>query len=456
VGDAEGNASSYFPSTSDDGLLVAFVSNASNLIPDDTNERDDIFVVDRSSGEVVRASVSSAGEEAETTDRNGQAWLPQISGDGGSVLFSSYASNLVADDTNGVTDLFVHDLNSGETERVSVSSSGAQSNSEPFDAAINASGRFVAFSTLATTLSKDDAPNQWDVFLHDRKTGRTRWISRGFRGGKADDSSWRVSISSSGRYIAFDSDASNLVENDGNGTIDIFRYDRRTGKTILVSKGKNGEPADKGSFDPSISADGDLVVFQTGARNLVKQPDGNHARDVYLRDIDRKRNRRISLGIGGYEPDGSSFAPRISADDRFVTYESDASNLVASDTNNVRDVFVFDRVGRSTTVVSVNDAGESGDDRSLNGGISADGCVVVFGSAAANLVEDDMNDSRDVFARLGLMKSCYGSPHPAACVSSSSASAARSAAPPKGIAGPRRSSTRPARTTSALCGSSRP
>ncbi|HEY3305674.1 MAG TPA: hypothetical protein VGL70_19285 [Candidatus Binatia bacterium] len=223
---------SYHPSISADGRYVVFVSDATNLVPGDTNKVTDIFVHDRVKSTTQRVSVASGGAQAE----GGASTQPAISGDGRYVAFVSEATNLVPDDTNGLADIFVRDTVKGTTQRVNVATGGAQAmGGHSFYPSITPDGRFVAFLSDATTLVPKDTNNSWDIFVHDRQTGATERVSVASDGTQADAGSARPSLSADGRYVAFESGASNLVPDDTNGVVDIFVHDRQTKKTTRVS-----------------------------------------------------------------------------------------------------------------------------------------------------------------------------------------------------------------------------
>ena len=188
----------------------------------DNNGQEDIFVHDRQTGITERASVHSNG-----TEGNGQSYASRISADGRSVVFYSHASNLVADDNNGIRDIFVHDRQMGTTERVNVHSNGTEGNSSSWNHSISADGRYVAFSSHATNLVNSDNNGQEDIFIHDRQMGATERVSahsNGTEGNGQSNADWDVAglISADGRSILFESHASNLVDDDNNGNKDLF------------------------------------------------------------------------------------------------------------------------------------------------------------------------------------------------------------------------------------------
>lgn len=260
----QANGQSGSPSISADGRFVAFSSAASNLVGGDTNGVADIFVRNRATGTTGRVSVSSL--EAQT---NGSSGDPVISADGRIVAFSSQASNLVGGDTNGATDVFVRIRIAGTTTRVSVSSGADEGNSPSADPDLSAGGRFVVFSSSATNLVGSDGNGDVDVFVHDRRYDRTRRISVNSAGAEGNGSSDLPSISADGHVVAYHSSASNLVGNDTNASQDVFVRDRVAARTRRVSVNAAGVQGNDGSSLPSISANG-YVAFASAATNLVR------------------------------------------------------------------------------------------------------------------------------------------------------------------------------------------
>jgi len=387
----QGNDRSDWPSISADGRYVAFQSSATNLVPDDTNGISDIFVHDRQTAQIERVSVSSSGEQGNST-----SCCPSISPDGRYVAFQSCATNLVPDDTNWEWDVFVHDRQTAETTRVSVSSGGVGGDFHSDYPSISAGGRYVAFLSFATNLVPGDTNGCGDIFLHDRQTAQTERVSVSSGGEQGNSTSEYPSISADGRYVAFDSYASNLVPGDTNGYEDVFVHDHQTAQTTRVSLSSTGEQGNSDSWLPSISADGHYVAFTSGASNLVPN-DTNWRFDVFVRDCQTDQTDRVSVSTGGEQGNDRSSWPSISADGRYVAFDSDASNLVPGDTNVDEDVLVHDRQTAETTRVSVSSAGEQGNDTSWYPSISADGRYVAFMSYASNLVPGDTNWTGDIF-----------------------------------------------------------
>jgi Tol biopolymer transport system component len=395
-----------FPSISADGRYVAFLSNAANLVPGDTNGFDDVFVRDRVAGTTERVSVDSAGTQGNNASGDyGSGFAISISSDGRYVAFASYASNLVPLDSNGNWDVFVHDRQSGTTERVSVATGGtqgsgdAQSVGQNVSVSISADGRYVAFASEAPDLVPGDTFNSLDIFVHDRQSGITERVNlawNGTTGGPA----YIPSISADGRYVAFLT-LSNLTVGDTNGAYDVFVRDRQSGTTERVSVDSSGVQGnmDSGRYGLKISADGRYVAFSSSATNLVPG-DMNGFEDIFLRDRQNGTTERVSVDSIGTQGGGISYSPSISADGRFVAFASDATNLVSGDTNGMGDVFVRNRESGTTERASVDSGGVQGNsDWSGYPSISNDGRSVAFVSGANNLVSGDTNACRDVFVR---------------------------------------------------------
>ncbi|MBW4513792.1 MAG: hypothetical protein KME11_01040 [Timaviella obliquedivisa GSE-PSE-MK23-08B] len=358
---ANGNRFAFFDSLSisGDGRYVAFASDADNLVPNDGNGETDVFVRDILSGTTILASVSSNGSQlaANTRDFN---LRPAISANGQFVVFQSQANNLVPNDTNNDDqDIFVRDLGAGTTTRVSVNSLGEQSkpwnviaSADSRTPSISGDGRFVAFESNAINLDRrDTGANNFDIFVHDRQTSQTRQVSVNSQGSVAvgessketsigfSKTSWSSNavISANGRYVVFQSGATNLIPSDNNDRVDVFRHDLQTGETGLVSVGLNGSLANAGSSiglsgNGAISSDGRYVVFQSLANNLVSN-DTNNALDVFLRDMVTGTTERISVNSSGQEAVGGmpttvSGDGTISDDGRYIAFLSQSANLV--------------------------------------------------------------------------------------------------------------------------------
>jgi Tol biopolymer transport system component len=398
-----GNSGSYGGrSISADGRYVAFSSLATILVPGDTNGTWDVFVRDRQRGTTERVSVDSSGAQGNSySGFNFGFYDLSISADGRFVAFDSYATNLVPGDTNGFIDVFVRDRQSGTTERVSVATGGTQGNNYSCAPLISADGRYIAFTSYAFDLVPGDTNGFADVFVRDRQSGTTQRVSVDSGGAQGNRDSGGTSISADGRYVAFSSEASNLVSGDTNGFFDVFVRDRQNATTERVSVDSGGAQGNGNSARASISADGRYVAFKSIATNLVPG-DTNALDDVFVRDRQSGTTERVSVDSGGAQGNANSedyCSPSISADGRYVAFGSYATNLVPGDTNGFTDVFVRDRQSATTERVSVNSGGAQGNSYSLSPSISADGRYVAFDSSATNLVPGDTNGLYDVFVR---------------------------------------------------------
>ncbi|MBI4729552.1 MAG: PD40 domain-containing protein [Acidobacteria bacterium] len=374
---SQGNKASGQPAVSATGRFVAFASSASNLVSGDTNRVTDIFIRDVQADRTSRVSVSSSGRQDDS-----YSGLPAISADGRYVAFVSRASNLVPDDTETCNvggqaancwDIFVHDRETAETTRVSVSSKGKAGGCSSDLPSISADGRFVAFQSECG-LAPEDTNRAWDVFVHDRDTAKTTRVSVASDGTQGNGISGEPTISADGRFVAFASLASNLVPDDTNRCADpdggpdrscndVFVHDRETGETSRVSVSSSGRQADDRSLMPSISSDGRLVAFESGAGNLAEGDrndycDGEDPKpatcwDIFVHDRKTGETTRVSVSSSGQEANFSSQDASISAGGRYVAFESQATNLAdGDDAQHIRDVFVHDRQTGETTLVS--------------------------------------------------------------------------------------------------------
>jgi Tol biopolymer transport system component len=283
------------------------------------------------------------------------------------------------------------------TERVSVSNDGTQGNADAIDPSISGDGRYVAFSSAATNLVEGDTNGDEDIFVHDRKTGITTRVSVSSDGTQGNNGAVGPSISADGRYVAFKSDADNLVAGDTNGVRDVFVHDRVTGETTRVSVASDGTQANNLSafgycfcfysgYGLSISADGRYVTFNSAATNLV-EGDTKKGPKIFVHDRMTGETTRVPVPSDEPQEDEMSWDPSISADGRYVAFESWLP----------RDVFLHDRVTGETTRVSASSDGIQGNSPSNEPSISTDGRYMVFTSDADNLVEGDTNGESDIF-----------------------------------------------------------
>ena len=396
IGGAGADSWSTAPAISGNGRFIAFTSSAGNLVLGDSNGTRDIFVRDRLLGTTERVSVANDGSQA-----NGDSDTAALSGDGRFVVFVSTATNLVTGDTNGHQDVFVRDRLLNTTERVSVSTGGTQADADSIAGpAISANGQSVAFASAATNLQPGDTNGSTDIFVHDMGASHTTArISVSTAGTEALGWSYAPSLSAEGRFIAYQSDAANLVPGDFNSRYDVFVRDRATHATERVSVSTAGAQSTDDSKFASISGDGRFVAFTAFGDDMVAG-DTNGANDVVVRDRTLHTTSLVSVTSGGAQANGGGNFPSVSADGRFVAFQSGATNLVPGDTNGFWDLFVRDRLARVTERVSVATGGTQGNANSAysnSEGISGDGRFVALDSAATNFFTGDLNGVSDVF-----------------------------------------------------------
>ncbi len=379
-GKGNGLDASYPPALTREASHVAFASTSANLVPGDTNGRSDVFVRDLDPVTGVwrtsRVSVAPSGGEAD-----GDSFDPAISADGRFVAFVSDAANLVADDRNGTTDVFLWDRGSSapEDRMVRLSTNGfGNADAYSWEPSIAADGDVVSFLSEASNLVPGDGNGFADVFVWERSGGQARMtLVSGGVSGAGDGGAWQQALSADGSAVVFTSDAANLVPGDDNHSSDVFVLDRATGRTMLESRASDGTVGDGWSFFPAISADGSVVAFDSIATNLA--PDGGERPDVFVRDRGTGQTRLVSVGPTGAKGDYASFAPSLSADGRSVAFDSNATNLVSHDANGYgSDVFVRDLVSGTTTLASLDVNGLVQFDQAYNAAISPDGDHVAF------------------------------------------------------------------------------
>jgi Tol biopolymer transport system component len=334
-GDADGASSDV--QVSADGKTVAFATDASNLWNSDHNEKKDIYACTR--------TCFSVGWVARGMEPDGDSMHPRLSADGKWVAFASDASNWVKDDTNGVRDVFVANVRSGAVTRVSVSSSGAQLGSPSDHPSISADGQLVTFSTRGRAVPRD-TNTWSDVYLRDLTAGRTSLVSQSRDEKIANRASGSAAVAKrclDGKCfptVVFTSTASNLVGNDTNGVRDVFVRERGSTARISVSKkgalGARGE----GSWGPSISRDGRYVAFASDADLTGVAAQASDQGQILLRDRSNGSVRLLS-GSGGVPGNGDSAAPSLSPNGKYAAFQSRATNLdTVTKDNHTWDVFV--------------------------------------------------------------------------------------------------------------------
>ena len=398
-GGVEGNSESQRPAMSPSGRFVAFNSFASNLVKGDTNGADDVFLRDRKSGALTRVSLGPAAAEG-----TGSSFGASITPDGRYVAFYSFSDNWVPGDDNFAPDIFVRDRLTGTTICASLTPSGVTGNGRSVTPVISADGRFVAFQSEASDLVPGDTNGVTDIFVRDLKNGSSERASVSSTGKQGDfaSESFSLAISFDGRYVAFNSRATTLVQGDVLGQ-QIYVRDRKKGITERVSLSQRGVVANRSSIAPSMSPDGRYVTFASSASNLVPG-DTNDLTDVFLRDRKIGTTERMSVKGRGIQADNDSDVfSAISPNGRFVAFVSPATNLVPGDANFAYDVFLRDRKTKTTRRMSVSSTGVEGDANSsffAQPALSADGRIVAFNSDATNLVPNDANSWSDVFLRV--------------------------------------------------------
>ncbi|HET6163444.1 MAG TPA: hypothetical protein VFG37_07225 [Planctomycetota bacterium] len=395
----EGDLGSGGGVLSRDARWVAFSSGADNLVPGDVGGYEDVFVHDRTTGATVRVSVDSNG-----VGGNLESFEPSISADGRFVAFASYAGNLIPVDHNRALDVFVHDRDpdgngvfdegNGVTTRASERAGGGGGDGPSRWPSLSADGQLVAFASDATNLVNGDTNGKADIFVKDFATGKPTRVSVDSNGAEADDLSFAPSLSSDGRFVAFSSLATNLVNGDTNGCCDVFVHDLTTGATVRASVNTAGIEGNHESLYPSICGDGSRVVFQSEAGNFSKI-DKKNSGDVFLRDLAAGTTKLVSVDSSGAAANGASYYPFISEDGQTVAFSSQATNLSPGDLDYAEDAFVRDLGARTTAIVSQTAWLASREGYAVS--LSGDGRFVLFSSDAADLVPEDHNDDYDVF-----------------------------------------------------------
>ncbi len=344
--------------------------------------------------EIERVSVDDVGAEG-----NAASYSTRLSSNGRLVMFESEATNLIgAGDTNGVKDVFVYDRQAGTVERVSEGNGGVEGALLSDVGALSDDGRYAVFSTQSGNIVAGDTNGFNDVFVRDRQTGVVERVSVDNGGGEANGASGGADISGNGRYVAYVSGATNLVAGDTNAKTDVFVYDRQADSVERVSVDDLGGEGDGDSLLPKLSADGRYVAFQSEATSLLGVGnDNNGFRDVFVYDRQADTIVRVSVDDLGGEANADSVWPDISGDGRYVAFQSPASDLVAADTNGVNDVFVYDCQAGTIERVSVDDGGGEANAGSRYAAISADGRYVAYESSASDLVAGDTNGAIDIF-----------------------------------------------------------
>lgn len=384
-------------SVSDDGRFTVFSSNADDLVPGDTNRAFDVFLRDSVTDVTTRIS---AGEEGGESRRSGD---PSMSADGRYIAFASDASNLVPGDTNSTGDVFLRDTVAGVTTRVSLTANGGQATWGSGKPAISPDGRYVVFESSGPLVA---GVNHWgpDVYLRELATGRTVRISASSDGQPLsfpwhpfgyNKGHWDLAVTSGGSHVLFVSEAENLVPGDTNGKLDVFVRDVAAGTTARASVTDSEAQIAGSSGSTSMSADGRHVAFKSRAGNVDPGSDGTD--QVYVRDVVRGTTTRVTVRDGGFPADTDAVGSvSISPEGRHVAFG------VSSSSSGRYDIFLRDLDARTTRLVTVSPTGGALNGHSWAARFSPNGRHLVFRSEASDAVDGDTNDNEDVFVRLNV------------------------------------------------------
>jgi len=386
----QANASSYFSYTSEDGRYITFGSKAKNLDVDNNNYMD-AYVHDTITGQTKRISYAYTGGETDHDSHD-----PVISADGRYISYISYATNLVAGDNNDDEwnleglDVFVYDQHTGITKRMSLTPAGHEIDGETIGRVIP-NGEYVIFSSNGVNVVSNA------IYKRNVLTGVTNRITGNIiDGGGANEGLSHLGSDYDASHIVFRSGASDLVHNDYNGLVDIFLYKQNDSTMRRISMAYTGAEANGSSGQTVISMDGRFVAYRSGASNLVPN-DTNGKNDIFLYDVQTGQTTRVNVSSTGQQANGTSRDPSVCANGRYVSYTSDANNLVPNDSNGKFDVFLYDTETRETILVSKADNGVIANERAHRSFIVPDCSGIVHANGATNFVPNDTNDSRDMF-----------------------------------------------------------
>jgi hypothetical protein len=409
------NLESRAPHIAANGQFVAFISLDSQLVNNDTNGQLDAFVRDLKTGttELVSRGLNNA-------PANDMTYEVVVSGDGRYLAFTSFATNLVSDaDTNAVSDIFLYDRQTQQTTLVSKATTGGTGNANSDKPSISDDGRFVAFLSNATDLIANDTNNGSDAFVFDRTTGELSLVTLTAAGQPIAGGSDQPQISGNGRFVVFHSSSSSVVPNDTNNNTDVFIHDRQTTQTSRVSVNANGAEANNFSVNASLSSDGRFVAYESDAINLIVGDTGQvisdtkQFTDIFVVDRQTGAVERVSVTSTGDEPDAASNDAAISGDGRFVVFETNAALFGIISNPVFPTVARYDRQTKQTAFVAQTPFGLGSNLNPTNPidvlianaeatqpTINADGSLIAFASTARNLSLADTSSDRDVYVRL--------------------------------------------------------
>ncbi|MCE5315723.1 MAG: malectin domain-containing carbohydrate-binding protein [Armatimonadota bacterium] len=392
-GGVESDGESFFSAVSGDGRYVAFSSWSTNLVPGGTNGWLQVLRADLDDGSIIDASLDYLGQQATI-----YSWFPTISADGNRVCFTTNSTALVPGPEDYIFQAYARDVSGEETILASCSVGGNAGNDESYFSAISGDGNYVAFSSFATNITPDGSTTE-HVYVKNLQTGSINRASVNSDGEPGNGRSSAPYISYDGRYAIFSSDATNLVDDDTNGVADVFVRDMLNETTERVNVSSTGEQANGGSDWPTISGDGRYAAFECSASNLVTPNTASGRSNVYVYDRDTGTIQIVSVDSAGNYGNAGSSGAVISLNGKYVVFNSDATNLVATPNNGRTQVYTHRMSTGETIMASVNSAGVAGDNYSDWQSVSGDGRVVAFASYATNLVSDDTNNERDIYVR---------------------------------------------------------
>jgi Tol biopolymer transport system component len=397
------NGASSEPRLSGDGRYVVFVSRATNFAGKPPKHIDNIYLDDlnKSAISLISTGEGNAGGDAPSSS-------PAVSGDGDEVVFASRASNLVAGTVGHQWRIYAWNADSG-IHLISTTPAGDPAGGQATEPDVSADGRLIVFSSTGTDLVAGATDQRSNVYVRDTETGSTLLVSQGMGDTPANGASSTPAISPDGRYVSFYSKATNLVAGHTSGKGDVYLRDLATPTPQVVSRaaGSHGAEQNAAVAAPfrqisAVSAGGRYVAFDSDATNLVAH-DHNHHTDVFVRDMINDGLQRASLATTDQEASSDSFSPRISADGRFVTFQSFAQNLVPYEPAGLN-IFVRDLRRRTTVMADVSSHGRPRNRERVRQllqrpSISDDGGTVAFASSATNLVVGDTRGVQDIFLR---------------------------------------------------------
>jgi Tol biopolymer transport system component len=390
----KGNAGGSFPDLAASGTAIAFLSTSTNLDPGDTDAVTDVYVKELRSGDLVLASTSDSGAKA-----NALSTSPAMSGDGGFVAFLSNATNLDPGDTDTTSDVYVKDIATGDVVLASTSFAGVKGDENSFDPDLSGGGERVAFLSFATNFDPLALDGPADLYVKDLATGDlflASTSSAGVDGGGVIFGP--PSISRSGEYVAFITSATNLDPQDTDFRTDVYVKRISDGTLFLASTSPSGTKGLGSSADATVSGRGTTVAFSSLSHNLLPD-DTDTVEDVYVKDILTGDLQLASTSDDGVKGNSASFNPQISGNGRWVAFTSSATNLDPGDTDPDIDIYLKDLVTGNLVLVSTSGDGSKGNGRSFQPSISGRGVFVAFQSEATNLHPDDGDADLDVYVK---------------------------------------------------------